>query len=402
MLRPIATAPESGELASLHELGSTLDIGPWSGETGNWVGPKGEPRRIVPTHWVTFSDDGADYQEDVRAPNRRRTVLIVSAVVVCIGLTLAALNASQAAEKAARTEAQQANMGVAETEQKKQSEQNESLVRELASAREQLEASQAAEKAARTEAEQAKVTLARTAEQNESLVRELLSAFAKLKVTQAAEKAARTEAKEAKITLARIAAEQKQQSEQNESLVRELASSFASKLKVSQAAEKAARTEAEQAKVTLAAEQKKQSEQTEALGRELASAREQLNATRIRAEQANMTLAERAAPVRAHPSADARPELAAASTSAAAFADPRSEPIPFPAPRAGTDVREQSKVRVTAVAPEVPTRDGAIACQASSGRGGYWAWRMIDGRKCWYEGKPGMSKDNLRWVRSPE
>ena len=50
------------------------------------------------------------------------------------------------------------------------------------------------------------------------------------------------------------------------------------------------------------------------------------------------------ATLRAHPNADASPELAAASSSAAAFADPRSVPIPFPAPRAGTDVREQRKV----------------------------------------------------------
>jgi len=28
---------------------------------------------------------------------------------------------------------------------------------------------------------------------------------------------------------------------------------------------------------------------------------------------------------------------------------------------------------------------------------GYWSWRMIDGRKCWYEGKPMLPKSSLEW-----
>src|SRR6516164_4211278 len=28
---------------------------------------------------------------------------------------------------------------------------------------------------------------------------------------------------------------------------------------------------------------------------------------------------------------------------------------------------------------------------------GFWSWRFIDGRKCWYEGKPGLSKSLLEW-----
>ena len=27
----------------------------------------------------------------------------------------------------------------------------------------------------------------------------------------------------------------------------------------------------------------------------------------------------------------------------------------------------------------------------------YWSYRLIDGRKCWYEGKPGYSKSLLQW-----
>ncbi len=27
----------------------------------------------------------------------------------------------------------------------------------------------------------------------------------------------------------------------------------------------------------------------------------------------------------------------------------------------------------------------------------WWSYRIIDGRKCWYEGKPGLSKSLLEW-----
>src|ERR1700757_1447665 len=30
---------------------------------------------------------------------------------------------------------------------------------------------------------------------------------------------------------------------------------------------------------------------------------------------------------------------------------------------------------------------------------GFWSWRLIDERKCWYEGKPGLSKSLLEWPR---
>jgi hypothetical protein len=34
---------------------------------------------------------------------------------------------------------------------------------------------------------------------------------------------------------------------------------------------------------------------------------------------------------------------------------------------------------------------------------GYWSWRIIDGRKCWYEGKPMLSKSLLEWpAQTPE
>jgi len=28
---------------------------------------------------------------------------------------------------------------------------------------------------------------------------------------------------------------------------------------------------------------------------------------------------------------------------------------------------------------------------------GYWSWRLIEGRKCWYEGKPMLAKSSLEW-----
>jgi hypothetical protein len=40
----------------------------------------------------------------------------------------------------------------------------------------------------------------------------------------------------------------------------------------------------------------------------------------------------------------------------------------------------------------------AIECQLSKGVHGYhWAWREIDGRRCWYEGEHGTAKSTLHW-----
>src|SRR3954471_19492147 len=29
---------------------------------------------------------------------------------------------------------------------------------------------------------------------------------------------------------------------------------------------------------------------------------------------------------------------------------------------------------------------------------GYWSWRLVGGRQCWYEGKPMLSKSLLEWL----
>jgi len=45
------------------------------------------------------------------------------------------------------------------------------------------------------------------------------------------------------------------------------------------------------------------------------------------------------------------------------------------------------------------TAASAIECRSSPPKPAkeYWAWREIDGRQCWYAGKPGMDKAKLHW-----
>ncbi|MFL6799466.1 MAG: hypothetical protein ACJ8F3_18880 [Xanthobacteraceae bacterium] len=77
--------------------------------------------------------------------------------------------------------------------------------------------------------------------------------------------------------------------------------------------------------------------------------------------------------------------------------------------RAATRVRPQStcakagRVRPLGLALLVlagltlPAR-AAVECRSSQGSTkDWWSWRMIDGRKCWYPGKPGMDKALLSW-----
>src|SRR5215813_11823837 len=37
--------------------------------------------------------------------------------------------------------------------------------------------------------------------------------------------------------------------------------------------------------------------------------------------------------------------------------------------------------------------------QRVTGDGHYWAYRIIDGRECWYPGRPGKPKNELYWGR---
>jgi hypothetical protein len=49
----------------------------------------------------------------------------------------------------------------------------------------------------------------------------------------------------------------------------------------------------------------------------------------------------------------------------------------------------------------VPNTVTALECYSSPPRDQrYWSWRQIDGRRCWYPGRPGMSKSKLHWSRA--
>jgi hypothetical protein len=49
---------------------------------------------------------------------------------------------------------------------------------------------------------------------------------------------------------------------------------------------------------------------------------------------------------------------------------------------------------------DVPMAQAKQPCSVampSEPHGQWWSYRLIDGRKCWYEGKPGLSKSLLEW-----
>jgi hypothetical protein len=50
----------------------------------------------------------------------------------------------------------------------------------------------------------------------------------------------------------------------------------------------------------------------------------------------------------------------------------------------------------------IPTAQAKQLCSAaipSDPHGRSWSYRLIDGRKCWYEGKPMLSKSSLEWPK---
>jgi hypothetical protein len=52
-----------------------------------------------------------------------------------------------------------------------------------------------------------------------------------------------------------------------------------------------------------------------------------------------------------------------------------------------------------AMLPSIEALEAKQKCSAArpSHHHGYWSWRLIDGRRCWYEGKPQLSKSLLEW-----
>jgi len=47
--------------------------------------------------------------------------------------------------------------------------------------------------------------------------------------------------------------------------------------------------------------------------------------------------------------------------------------------------------------PNAQTKQQCSAAMPSDPHGHWWSYRLIDGRKCWYEGKPMLSKSLLEW-----
>jgi hypothetical protein len=54
---------------------------------------------------------------------------------------------------------------------------------------------------------------------------------------------------------------------------------------------------------------------------------------------------------------------------------------------------------IAALMPTGGANAKAVDCSAArpSNAQGYWSWRLIDGRKCWYLGKTTISKSLLQW-----
>ncbi len=54
---------------------------------------------------------------------------------------------------------------------------------------------------------------------------------------------------------------------------------------------------------------------------------------------------------------------------------------------------------IIGVSPAVAVTAQAKQCSSErpANAGSYWSYRLIDGRKCWYEGKPMLSKSLLQW-----
>jgi hypothetical protein len=49
--------------------------------------------------------------------------------------------------------------------------------------------------------------------------------------------------------------------------------------------------------------------------------------------------------------------------------------------------------------PNVQAKQQCSAAMPSNPHGRWWSYRLIDGRKCWYEGKPMLSQALLEWPK---
>jgi hypothetical protein len=49
--------------------------------------------------------------------------------------------------------------------------------------------------------------------------------------------------------------------------------------------------------------------------------------------------------------------------------------------------------------PSAQAKQQCSAARPADTHGRWWSYRLIDGRQCWYEGKPMLSKSELEWVK---
>jgi hypothetical protein len=49
--------------------------------------------------------------------------------------------------------------------------------------------------------------------------------------------------------------------------------------------------------------------------------------------------------------------------------------------------------------PNAQAKQQCSAAAPSNPHGRWWSYRLMDGRKCWYEGKPLLSKLGLEWPK---
>ncbi|HEY9452293.1 MAG TPA: hypothetical protein VIR82_06460 [Bradyrhizobium sp.] len=49
--------------------------------------------------------------------------------------------------------------------------------------------------------------------------------------------------------------------------------------------------------------------------------------------------------------------------------------------------------------PDAQAKQQCRGAAPSNPHGEWWSYRLIDGRKCWYQGKPMLSKALLEWPR---
>jgi hypothetical protein len=96
MRHTIETAPRDGKVIILEDdVSGTYDVGHWSPEAGEWVGEKGEPSKITPTHWYPVLRDKYLLQEDQGSSNpsqvgrarRRLAASSITATLVAAALT---------------------------------------------------------------------------------------------------------------------------------------------------------------------------------------------------------------------------------------------------------------------------------------------------------------------------